>query len=165
MQKVFSIPDSQKSLILMIIVVMNGFGALLSGWIGDKIGIYKTLKLVLLFWIIALPIIAITSNLSIFIALTAVLGLLIGAMWAVSRAYMSLLLTNEDMGYGFSFYTILERFSTLVGPLTWGGVMISILGTESTSYRIAMGTMTVFILIGLAILTLWKRKTVKNKIS
>jgi UMF1 family MFS transporter len=164
MQKVFNIPDSEKSLILMIIVVMNGFGGLLSGWIGDKIGIYKTLKLVLLIWIIALPIIALTSNLSVFIALTAVLGLLIGAMWAVSRAYMSLLLSKEDMGYGFSFYTILERFSTLVGPLTWGA-MIAVLGTESMSYRIAMGTMTVFILIGFAILTFWKRKKLKNTVS
>lgn len=161
MQKVFSIPDSQKSLLLMLIVVMNAVGALLSGWIGDKIGIKKTLHLVLLFWIIALPIIAITSNMIIFIAITAVLGLLIGAMWAISRAYMSLLLTKEDLGYGFSFYTILERFSTLVGPLTWGGIL-ALLGTASNSYRIAMGTMTIFVLAGLIILIFWKRKIIKH---
>jgi len=157
MQKVFSIPDSQKSLILMLIVVMNAIGGLLSGWIGDKIGIKKTLHIVLIFWIIALPVIALTSNMYIFITLTAVLGVLIGAMWAISRAYMSLLLSKEDMGYGFSFYTILERFSTLVGPLSWGGI-IALLGTDSNSYRIAIGTMTIFVLIGLLILTFWKRK-------
>lgn len=157
MQKVFNIPDSQKSLILMLIVVMNALGGLISGWIGDKIGIKKTLFIVLLFWIAALPIIAITSNMYVFISLTAVLGLLIGAMWAISRAYMSLLLSKEDMGYGFSFYTILERFSTLIGPLTWGGLIL-ILGNESMSYRIAIGAMTFFILVGLLIITFWERK-------
>jgi UMF1 family MFS transporter len=147
----------------MVIVLMNAFGGLLSGWVGDKIGIYKTLKIVLLCWIIALPIIALTSSLTVFITLTAVLGLLIGAMWAISRAYMSLLLSKEDMGYGFSFYTILERFSTLVGPLTWGGI-ISLLGTDANTYRIAMGSMTVFVLIGLIILTFWKRELINKRI-
>lgn len=156
MQKVFEIPDSKKSLLLMLIVVMNAFGGLISGWLGDKVGLEKTLKTVLFFWIIALPIIATTSNFMVFIVLTAILGLLIGAMWAVSRAYMSLLLAKEDLGYGFSFYTILERFSTFVGPLTWGAI-ISIFGTKSESYRIAMGAMTLFVVIGLLIITFWKK--------
>ncbi len=156
MQKVFEIPDSKKSLLLMLIVVMNAFGGLFSGWLGDKIGLEKTLKTILIFWVIALPIIAITSNMSLFIVLTAILGLLIGAMWAVSRAYMSLLLAKEDLGYGFSFYTILERFSTFVGPLTWGAI-ISILGTDSGTYRIAIGSMTLFVVIGLLMITFWKK--------
>lgn len=160
MQKVFAIPDSSKSLLLMLIVVMNAIGGLLSGWIGDKIGIKKTLYVVLCFWILVIPVIALTTNMFIFMILTAFLGLFIGAMWAISRAYMSLLLSKEDMGYGFSFYTILERFSTLVGPLTWGGI-IALLGTDSQSYRVAMCSMTAFVIIGLLILTIWKREKLK----
>ncbi len=157
MQRVFSIPDSTKSVILMVIVVMNAIGGILSGWIGDKIGIYRTLKLTLVGWIIALPIIAITPHVTTFVILTAIIGLLIGSMWATSRAYMSTLLKSEEMGYGFSFYTLLERFSTFAGPITWG-VIISLLGTNSNSYRIAIASMTVFVITGFIILAFWKRK-------
>jgi len=63
------------------------------------------------------------------------------------------------MGYGFSFYTISEHFATFVGPLTWGSI-IALMGTGSASYRTAMGTMTVFVLIGFIILCVWKKKPV-----
>jgi UMF1 family MFS transporter len=157
MQEVFNISDDKKSLILMLIVVMNAIGALFSGWIGDKIGLKKTLQIVLWFWIFALPIVSVTSNMTAFIVITAILGILIGAMWAISRAYMSSLLTKDNMGFGFSFYTVLERFATLIGPLTWGGI-IAMLGANEITYRIAMATMTVFVVIGLVIITFWKKK-------
>jgi MFS-type transporter involved in bile tolerance (Atg22 family) len=70
---------------------------------------------------------------------------------------MSILLSTEEMGYGFSFYTLLERCSSLVGPLAWGGI-IAILGTDSRSYRVAIGSMTLFVLLGLVIVSFWKRK-------
>jgi UMF1 family MFS transporter len=159
MERVFGLPDAKKSIMLLAIVVMNGVGAILSGWIGDKIGVLKTLKFILLGWVIALPIIAYTDNLKVFTAMTICIGLFIGGMWATSRAYMSTLLSTEEMGYGFSFYTLLERFASFVGPLTWGGI-IALLGTNSSSYRIAMASMTVFVFVGLMIVTFWKRKPI-----
>lgn len=157
MERVFGIPDSTKSILLLAIVVMNGIGAILSGWIGDKIGALRTLKFILVGWIVTLPIIAYTDSLTVLTVMTICMGLFIGGMWATSRAYMSTLLSTEDMGYGFSFYTLLERFSSLVGPLTWGGI-ISLLGTNSSSYRIAMAAMTVFVLLGLLIISFWRRE-------
>ncbi|MEK7140830.1 MAG: hypothetical protein AAB815_03530, partial [Patescibacteria group bacterium] len=56
-----------------------------------------------------------------------------------------------------SFYTLAERFATLFGPLTWGGIIV-VLGTQHTSYRIAMLSMTAFVIIGLIILLKWKRE-------
>ncbi len=157
MERVFGLPDAKKSILLLAIVVMNGIGAILAGWIGDRVGILRTLKFILLGWVIALPIIAYTDSLKVFTAMTVCVGLLIGGMWATSRAYMSTLLATEEMGYGFSFYTLLERFASFVGPLTWGGI-IALLGTSSSSYRIAMASMTVFVFAGLLIVSLWKRK-------
>lgn len=155
-QRVFSVPDQTKSLLLMAIVIMSSIGGLVSGWVGDKIGVLKTLKIILVGWIIALPLIAIAPNITVFIIFTILVGFLIGSMWATTRAYMSKLLPSEEMGYGFSFYTLLERFSTLIGPLTWGGIIL-IFGTESISYRIAMASMAIFVVIGLIIVSFWKR--------
>jgi UMF1 family MFS transporter len=156
-ERVFAAPDAVKSGLLLAIVVMNGVGALLAGWVGDRIGPFRTLKLVLVGWVIALPVIAVTSNIAGFAAMTVCLGVLIGAMWATSRAYLSTLLSSENMGFGFSFYTVFERLSSFFGPLTWGGV-IGMLGTESSSYRVAMATMAAFVVLGLSVLVLWKRE-------
>jgi UMF1 family MFS transporter len=161
MERVFILPDAKKSILLLAIVVMNGVGAIISGWIGDKIGALKTLKFILVGWIVALPIIAYTDNLKVFTAMTICIGLFIGGMWATSRAYMSTLLSTEEMGYGFSFYTLLERFASFVGPLTWGGI-IALLGTNSSSYRIAMASMTIFVIAGLIIVSFWKREAIRE---
>jgi MFS transporter, UMF1 family len=157
MQRVLAVPDSTKSILLMAIVAMNAIGAILAGWIGDKIGALKTLKFVLAGWFVILPIVAYTDSFAVFSTMTICIGLFIGAMWATSRAYMSTILSTGEMGYGFSFYTLLERFSSFVGPLAWGGI-IAILGTNASSYRIAMAFMTVFVLAGLLIVSFWKRE-------
>ncbi|KKS99433.1 MAG: hypothetical protein UV76_C0020G0012, partial [Candidatus Nomurabacteria bacterium GW2011_GWA2_43_15] len=41
--------------------------------------------------------------------------------------------------------------------LTWGGI-IWIFNTQIFAYRIAVGTMTLFVIIGLVILLKWKRE-------
>jgi MFS transporter, UMF1 family len=156
MERVFRLPDSQKSILLLLIVIMNGAGAITAGWVGDRIGILKTLKLVLLAWVICLPIISLTVTPILFSAMTLCVGLLIGAMWATSRAYMSTLLQPHEIGYGFSFYTLLERFASLVGPLAWGAI-IATQGTRSSSYRVAMASMTIFVLAGLLVVIFWRR--------
>ncbi len=161
MERVFSVPDKTKSVLLMAILAMSAIGGILAGWIGDKIGMLKTLKLVLVGWIIAFPASALAPNFTIFIIITILVGTLVGAMWATSRAYISTLLSNDEMGYGFSFYTLFERFSTLFGPLTWGG-MIWWLGTAPSSYKITMTTMVIFVIISLIILHYWKRPMILN---
>lgn len=157
MQRVFAVNDMTKSLLLLSIIVMSAIGGLIAGWLGDKIGLLKTLKILLLCWIIILPIIAISSSILMFSIMTALVGLMIGSVFTTTRAYLSILLSEEEMGYGFSFYTICERFATFIGPLTWGSI-IGIMGTASTSYRIAMAVMTIFILIGYIILSKWKKE-------
>jgi UMF1 family MFS transporter len=98
----------------MGIIVMNGIGGLCSGRVGDKIGIKQTLLLALLVWMIALPLLAISSSLIMVIIIALVLGFCIGTTQAMSRAYMSLLVEKEHLGYGFSFYTIFERFAAVL---------------------------------------------------
>ena len=156
LERVFYIPDATKSILLAAVLGMSAIGAVISGWIGDRIGALKTMKLILVWWIILLPLVAIAPNFKTIAILTPITGLLLGSMWTVTRSYLSMVLPKEDMGYGFSFYTIAERFATLVGPLTWGGI-IWYAGIESITYRIAMATMTIFVVIGLIILIHWKR--------
>jgi UMF1 family MFS transporter len=156
MERVFGVSDNVKNYILLSILLMSALGAIFSGWVADKFGDLKTLKGVLFCWMILIPILALSKGI-IFVAIfSSMLGFLLGPIWTVSRSYLSKMLKKDELTYGFTFYTISERFATLVGPLVWGGI-IATLGIESINYRIALMTMVVFVVIGLIILYKWKR--------
>src|SRR3989344_1634157 len=156
LERVFHTSDSTKSILLAIVLGMSAVGAIVGGWIGDKIGALKTIKFILIGWVILLPLIAVAQSLWILAVLTIITGFLLGSIWTVTRSYLSVVLPKEDMNYGFSFYAIMERFATLIGPLTWGGI-IWYMGTEPIAYRTAMAVMTIFVFVGLIILMSWKK--------
>ncbi|HEY4513233.1 MAG TPA: MFS transporter [Candidatus Paceibacterota bacterium] len=156
LDRVFATPDAAKSILLIAILGMSAVGGIVAGSVGDKIGALRTLKIILGGWLIAVPILAIAPNFLTVAIISPLTGLLIGSSWTISRSYLSTLLNKGNMGYGFSFYTIMERFATLVGPLTWGGI-ISFFGTGGLAYRFAAGSMTIFIIIGMIVLYRWER--------
>ena len=148
MDKVFQITDKTKSMLMLVILVTTSVGAYVSGWLGDRIGMNKTLKIVLGSWIVIIPLIALITNFKLFVVVAFAVGTLYGAVWSVTRAYLTGVLPSEEMGYGFSFYTLMERLSTLIGPLSWG-IVVSVLGDEGAgSYRWAAASMTIFVIIG-----------------
>jgi UMF1 family MFS transporter len=126
------------------------------GWIGNRVSASLQLKVILAIGVILVPILALAPTFEIFAALTIPMGFFIGATFSVSRSYMSSLFSEDEMTYGFSFYTLSERFATLAGPLTWGGI-IAVMGTAPVVYRSAVATMAVFILVGLLVLVFFKR--------
>ncbi|MBI4128416.1 MAG: MFS transporter [Parcubacteria group bacterium] len=156
LERVFAVPDSTKSLLLMSILIMSAVGGVVAGWLADRIGAFATLKILLVCWIIALPLLALAPSFAVFAAVTIPVGLLIGSLFAVCRAYLSTLLAKEDMTYGFSFYTLAERFATFIGPLTWGGIIVG-MGGGPSAYRLAVGTMTSFVVAGLLVLYFYRK--------
>ena len=161
MERIFSTPDNLKSYLLMAVLVMSAVGGMAAGWVADRIGAAKTLKIILIGWIVAIPLIALAPTFSIFAIFAGISGLLIGSTWTVTRSYLTTILPAEQLGYGFSFYAIAERFATFVGPLAWGGI-IWWRGTGGTSYRVAMMAMVLFVIVGLIILMKWKRPLVSS---
>ena len=151
--QVLNMTDSMTSIILIVVQIAAAIGALAIGFLGDKFGIRRCLLGILWIWLALIPTIAVASNQIVFFMLASVLGLTIGAGWSASRAYVSTNLEKDQVGYGFSFYTIFERFSSMVGPLAWGGILALGFG-----YRTAMVSMAGFIAIGLIILGLNKPK-------
>ncbi len=156
MERVFGVSDVTKNLLLMAILLMSSVGGIVSGWVADKIGTLKTLKGILIGWVILIPLIALSRDLLSLSILSSIVGLLIGSVWTVTRAYLSEILDSNELGYGFSFYTLFERFATLLGPLSWGGI-IAVMGIGENSYRIAMFSMTIYVIIGLVLLQFWRR--------
>ena len=152
MQRVFDVPDKTKAILMISILVTSAIGALFSGWVSDKIGLKKSLMIVLGSWVVLFPLLGSISNFYIFLVLCILMGFFFGATWAVTRATMTALCPKEKLNFGFSFYTLAERFSTLIGPLAWGLITSLFISFGSTRYRIAVIIMTVFVIIGIFIL-------------
>jgi UMF1 family MFS transporter len=147
--KVIGLTDAMTSIILIVVQVAAALGALFIGAFGDRIGIRRCLLGILWIWLLLIPIISIADNMILFFVLASILGMTIGAGWSTSRAYISTNLEAGQVGYGFSFYTIFERFSSMIGPLAWGGILM-----VGGGYRLAMLSMAGFIAAGIIILVL-----------
>lgn len=65
----------------------------------------------------------------------------------MSRAFLSTLVPKEMNTYSFSLYTISERFASFAGPLTWGLILL-LPKHNALNYRLAIISMTVFVIIG-----------------
>jgi UMF1 family MFS transporter len=151
LDRVFKVSDTAKSLVLVLIIVIGAISAPISGWISDKVGWKKTLVWLLIGWAIIFPLLAITSNFYVFVIIVGIMGFWWGAIWSVTRAIVMALTPEAERNQSFTFYTLMERFSTLVGPVSWSLVVIFVSKTNGLNYRVAIASMTIFILIGLYI--------------
>ena len=100
-------------------------------------------------WVIIFPLIALSKTIGILTIFVTIMGILFGGVWAVSRALLSRLIPVDKLNYGFSFYTISERFASFLGPLTWSGIIAFTPILNGLNYRIAMVSMTVFVILGI----------------
>jgi len=154
MQQVLHLPDKTKSLILGGMFVFAAVGALISGRVSDRIGHRRSLIGILVSWTVFLPLLSTIKAVPAFVLLMSALGLLLGATWTVTRAVMAYLAPTDQMNHAFSFYTLAERFATVVGPLAWGAIATGLLPLGAARYRAALFCMGIFVLVGLIIA--WK---------
>ena len=152
LQNVYAVPDGTKSMLLVGILATSAVGAFCSGFVADKIGLKKTLMIVVGSFVIIFPLMGFSPNFTIFVTLSILMGFFFGAIWTVTRATMAALCPKDKMNFGFSFYTLAERVSTLIGPLFWGLITYLFLDWGVIRYKIAVTFMVVFVLIGLYLL-------------
>ncbi|MCL5011836.1 MAG: MFS transporter [Patescibacteria group bacterium] len=158
-EAVFGSSDNIKSYLLIGILISSAISAPISGWIADKVGLRKTLWWVLGGWAIIFPAMAITTNFTVFVAVCIAMGLWFGSIWTVTRAYLLQLTPPEMITQSFTYYTLMERLATLVGPISWGLVVASLPTSGAFNYRMAAMVMALLVIIGL----FFARKLPKTK--
>lgn len=151
MERVFGVDDSLKSLLLIIILIASAVGSPLSGWIADRIGFKKTLLGILLGWVILFPALASTTSLTVLFVISALMGLWFGSAWTVARAMMLKFSPDKSISRSYTYFTLMERFATFIGPISWGLIVAYGPQAGALNYRMAAVAMAVFVLIGLLI--------------
>lgn len=151
MERVFGTNDSIKSYVLLGILITSIISSPISGWIADKIGFKKTLIGILIGWTIIFPLLAFADSLTFLIFVTVIMGLLFGSAWTVTRAMVIKFTPHGSLNRSFTYFTLMERFATFIGPVSWGLIVAWAPHTSSFNYRAAAFAMVIFIIIGLVI--------------
>ena len=124
------------------------FGAVVFNWVAAALGTKRAIITSLVIW---------TGTVTYaygwlrtagqFFVLGAVIAIVLGGSQALSRALYSLMIPKGQEAEYFSLYEVSERGTSWLGPLLFG------LALQFTgSYRIAILSMVVFFILGLALL-------------
>ncbi len=148
--QVVGMSDGQVVALFLVIQATAFVGALLLGAISDRIGNKRTVVITLVLWIVVAVwgyFIGFTGNAQREVWMMGFLvGLILGGSQAASRALQGLFTPEQKSAEFFSFFGIAGRFSSVVGPLVYGSAY-ALLGI-----RVAILSMAVFFIVGLAIL-------------
>jgi MFS transporter, UMF1 family len=136
---------------ILMVQLVAFFGALGFGYLARWIGSKRAIMLSLVIWS-AVVIYAYVMPAGVpaqFFGLAAVIAVVMGGSQALSRSVFSLMIPKGQEAEYFSIYEISERGTSWLAPLLFG------LAFQFTgSYRIALVSLMVFFLAGLAILTM-----------
>lgn len=137
----FSIPD----LILFFIIVQVTalLGSFLFGKIADKKGTKNTILFIILSWAVLTMLVFFANDKTTFLIIGAFAGTFLGSSQALSRSFMGKLTPQEKKTEFFGFYSLFEKTSTILGPLTFG--LISWL---TGNQRYAVASILIFFVLG-----------------
>lgn len=141
----FTIPEL---IIFFVIVQITALiGSFLFGWLADKFGTKNMLLLNLLSWVVLVILIYYNEGKSQYMILGGIAGTFLGSTQALSRSLMSNLTPENKKTEFFGFYSLFEKTSTILGPLTFG--LISYL---TGNQRYALISIIIFFISGFFIL-------------
>ena len=141
---------------LIVAIALNlaaGIGAFGFGFIDDRIGGKKTLVITLA-GLIAAGIIGVmwTSIVGFCVAAT-IIGIMMGPNQSASRSLFAKLVPEHKHGEMFGLFAFSGKMSSLLGPLAYGaGLALVGSRNEQLAHRLAMATIILFFVVGLAIL-------------
>lgn len=136
-------------LTLLLIQFVAWFGALLFGRLAGRLGARRALSLSLVVWCGVAAYAAVLSRPWEYFLMGAVVGLVLGGSQALSRSLYARLIPRESPAEYFGFFSVVHRFSSVLGPFLFGAVSFL-----TGSARPAALSLLVLFVLGL--LLLWR---------
>lgn len=149
---------TELAIFFIIVQITAMLGSFLFGYIGDKIGVLRSIAISIIFWILIVFSIfffiekdsyLIVANFKIhyFFIIGGFAGTFLGSTQALSRALMTKITPIEIKTEFFGFYALFDKTSTLLGPLTFG--LVSWL---TGSQKLAVLSVGAFFFLGIIML-------------
>ena len=144
---------------ILLIAAMNVVaspGALVFGWLADRIGAKETIMITLLLWLLVVigsevaawpGLFDVPAAKQVFWGVSILASLCIGATQAVSRGFVGQLAPDNRSAEFYGFMAFAGKGSAVLGPLVFG-----LVSDTFDSQRAAVATVGIFFLIGLVLL-------------
>jgi UMF1 family MFS transporter len=157
----------QTDLIIFVIIVQvtNVAGAYAFGLLVDRVGGKRTLIASILTMVVAIILMFFATTELFFYFVGALAGFAMAGMQSVSRTMVGILSPPGQSAEFYGFFAVAGRTSSFIGPAVYGGVAYRVakwyqetlgwapLMAEKAGQRVAILSIGIFLLIGLALLT------------
>ncbi|MBI3995794.1 MAG: MFS transporter [Nitrospirae bacterium] len=148
-QEELGLPISTLTTVILMVQFVAFFGSILFNSIAKSVGARNAIMISLLIWtgtlVYAYGFLQTEFQ---FFVLAAVIAIVLGGSQALSRSVYSVMIPKGREAEYFGLYEISERGTSWLGPLLFG------LSLQFTgSYRIAIGSLVVFFIAGLVLLS------------
>ena len=166
---VLGFSDTDLTVFMIVSTVSAMFGSYIIGHISQFTGLKKMMTYIITGWIITLLIFILISNTIVIYVFGSIIGILLGAVWTVSRPLLAEMVPRDELGRFFGLYSLSGRAAAVVGPLLWGVVVylfnparplgsavVEFMGVDGTQaekvpYKLAVVALVVMMAVGLFI--------------
>lgn len=140
-------PEEELVLALLLNQTVAIAGALLFGYLADRMATKTAINISLVVWCIALLFAVVIDKSWQFWALSVLIGLVLGGSQSASRALFAEFTPPQNSAEFFAFFSINQKFASLIGPAMFG--VLSAVG----GIRYGIGSLVIFFIVGGFLLT------------
>ena len=136
------------ALAFLLVQFIAFFGALMFGWISDRIGPKRAVMVTLVVWtgLAGMAYFLPEGSDAGFLALASIVGFVLGGVQALSRSLYGSMIPEEASAEFFGFFSVFSKLSG-IGPLVFGAV-----SAATGSGRTAILSVAAFFIVGLILL-------------
>ncbi len=146
---VFGMRTADVIVLGIVLNVCAAAGAFALGFVNDWIGGKWTIAITLLVLMAAALVGAAAGSRTAFWVAAVGIGLMVGPNQAASRSLLGVMIPEDKRGEFFGFFAFSGKLASVAGPFVYGSVV-----GATGSHRIAMASIVVFFVVGLALLML-----------
>ena len=147
-EQVIGFQPQETMILIFVLNIAALLGALVFGYVQDRIGHKLALAITLVGWSITCVLAALTTSKEVFWWAAALAGVCMGSSQSSGRAMAGLFIPSHRLAEFFGLWTFAIRLASIVGPLGYGLITWFTSGNQ----RLAIGATAVLFLVGLALL-------------
>ncbi len=133
------------ALTFLIVQFVAFGGALLFGWMSDRLDIRRAIQINLVVWVaVAVAAYFLPAGAALpFMGVGVVIGFVLGGIQALSRSLYGSMIPEEASAEFYGFYSVFSKFSAV-----WGPLIFAVVGSSTGSGRPAILSIIVFFVLG-----------------
>jgi UMF1 family MFS transporter len=163
MEVVLKLTDTAKAYQFLLILLTSAMGSLVSVPLVRTVGLKKALRLVLAACAVTVLVTPAFTSAIGFTLIFAILGLVNGAVWNISRVLFFRLIPISRKNTYFGFYSTFERFASILGPVAWS-IPVTFIHADVFRYQAAWMTMSVFLFVSILFMTRLRAAAIDNSV-